>query len=349
MPRSKHRSRGPLRSQKPMRRRNAKKQKKLLSSLFALLLLGLLPVIGYGIYLYYEPQVLPKISQSLSQITSSISPPFLRTPTPGGNHTSGHPSKRWRISVRGDHKNPPPPRWKDEIVDLISHHIQSGHRDELAHLARILLRRSTFDQVQMTRIAPDHVLVEVRMPEALALIEADRLRFLSPRGHIFGQARATDYPNLPRITGVFEPLSHASSPAASGTSPWVIKHNKLMVPPATEETLSEILVAFSLLEKNHLMIATLHHDPYRGVHTSLTTGENVDLGHPPYEKKVQRLITLLSDARDKGESLKKIELDFRGKAFIKAQLGGSPGRQDKGQGAEEERSSASPARELGRY
>ena len=301
------RSSAPLRAQKPRRRTRRGSAMRWRW----VLLLPVLSFVVYVAYLHFEVELLWKL-QSLKSPGSLFS-----------SSSQPHPSERvyrpWRVSVEGDHKTPPAKNWKFEIIETIKQHLKEGRRDELAHVARLVLKSSMYDQVQLTRLAPRHVLVKVRVPSSIALIKADVLRFLSPHGHVFGRAKAEDYPELPQITGVF-PNPPSKFPA--------LPNNKLILSSKTQDILREILAALDLITEAGLSLETLHYDLYRGVHIRLKDHVLVALGHPPYEKKITRLSSILIEAVERGEELRKVELDFEGKAFVQSQdvTKAAPGR-----------------------
>lgn len=292
----------PLRRQKPRRKKSMRRGGGI-RWLRRLAVAMVLACVGFFVYLRFEPEILPQLLR--------LWPPsmFLWADYKQERHPAQMPRKQWRISVEGDHSTPPPEGWKEQITATLSERLREGRRDELAHLARLLLSQSMFDQVQLTRIATEHVLVRVRVPRAVALVKADVLRLLSPHAHIFGVAQAEDHPQLPMVTGIF---AHAPSRFP------LTGNNKLVLPPATQDVLGEVLKALKLLDTQQLAPENLHHDTYRGIHIRLKTGTLVALGHPPYAKKIQRLKAILQQASEHGESLKKIELDFKGKAFVQA-------------------------------
>ena len=46
----------------------------------------------------------------------------------------------------------------------------------------------------------------------------------------------------------------------------------------------------------------------------------MSLGHGPFEKKLDRLDTIIKKSLQNGEKLGRVELDFAGKAFIQKQI-----------------------------
>ncbi|MCY4443429.1 MAG: cell division protein FtsQ/DivIB [Proteobacteria bacterium] len=280
----------------------------------------------FSLYLRYEPhyaqqwdqQIWPHNSDTQNTYSSMINSPKNSF---GHNFTQSNllPSTKlhtartlpkedpWRISIVDKKGQAPSHTISQSIIAATTNRLNHGSRDELQRLSHYILRESVFDHVSITRTAPKHVLIRVNIPEAVAIIEAGSWRLLSKHGGVLGKIAPKDQPHLPRISGVFSPEAKPYTITSS---------NKLSIRQDQARIITRILTTLALMKETGLSIESLNYDPYLGISLSLSSQVHIGLGHPPYNTKIRRLASIIQQAKKNGSAIKKIELDFQGKAFV---------------------------------
>lgn len=303
-----------LKRQKPKRRPSEHKY-----SLIASLRKTLTKAIGvtiaifalYALYIRYEQpvyshlqSVLPKSQHSSNPFHSNL--PF--TESPHLSPPTKYLHRKFQISVQKQDESPPDEHTIHKIINTAASRLYTGHRDELQLLSEYLLQESRFDRVTITRKTPGHVLITVSVPVAIAVIQVDVLRYFSENGQIFGSADQKDLQVLPQISGVFS--TNSRLPYTIGIN------NKLMLPAKYQPTLQTIRKALLLAQSHNLELITLHYNPYRGINIRLKNHTLITLGHPPFTQKLKRLRSIFENTDSTAEHIVRIELDYKGKAFI---------------------------------
>ena len=215
-------------------------------------------------------------------------------------------TQKWQVSATTDQGQPSEDEYQ-RILVASEKFLRTAHRDELDFIAQYLMQESVFDRVIIRRVKPQTIHVQLSAPSAVAVIEADTLRYISTSGNIFGQTTQAHQPDLTFVTGVF---------AGSDSSFVLSPSNKLLVSDDISQKIQLILKALSLGKSAGLSIASIDHNTYRGLKLILADSIQVTLGHPPFEKNIRRLKSLLNQAKDSQKMIKKIELDYKGKAFV---------------------------------
>ena len=227
-------------------------------------------------------------------------------------------TRKWQVSIismkdSGDnhhkhgHQVAPKKEVADRIMAICHRFLRTAHRDELQFIADYLMRESVFDQVSLRRHGPAQILIEVSAPSPVALIHADTLRYVSENGSIFGQAPAHGSDEFTILSGIFDENTAYHLSAA----------NKLIVGQSITLKVQVLLSTLKLAHEENLQVQSVHHHPYRGLHMILKNEAHITLGHPPLEKKFDRLKTILYQAEASQKAIQTIELDYKGKAFVK--------------------------------
>ncbi|MCY4381266.1 MAG: hypothetical protein OXC40_06855 [Proteobacteria bacterium] len=216
-------------------------------------------------------------------------------------------TNHWQVSVESDQDLTSHDSSYQDITEASLKFLRTAHRDELNFLARYLTYESDYDRVIVSRRGPANIVVKVSAPKPIAVIQADKLRYVSESGQIFGVISQTA-PKLTRFSGVFDD----SIPVFKLTS-----HNKLIVSEEITTKLRLLIDLLLLVRDKGFQVITLDHHAFRGVKMVLAGPTQVTLGHPPFSKKISRLKSLLNQAEDSHKKIEKIELDYKGKAVIK--------------------------------
>ena len=144
------------------------------------------------------------------------------------------------------------------------------------------------------------------------LIRAEKLRFLTKNGIIYGRADKMKHQNMVVLEGLF-----SNDSALEKHSDFSIKTT-----PDQDKQIRDASTLLSLIENESLSLDTISYSQYRGF--SLTLGQTkttVTIGHAPFQKKVARLKTIVDNMERKGRVAKTIELDYDNKAFISEKQG----------------------------
>lgn len=196
---------------------------------------------------------------------------------------------------------------KKLIDQKIQKHLLTGSRDELQRLSDSILMYTSFDRVSIKRITQDKIKISLEIPEPVALIKADKLRYVSANGAIFGSKKETEKTGYVTIDGIFK--YYKGNFEFSNT-------NKLIVPESITSNILQTLELKKLADSEKIEISSIKFNDYRGLALVLEQGAFVSLGHGPYDKKLQRLNNIIKKSEQNNEPISRIELDFAGKAFI---------------------------------
>lgn len=264
-----------------------------------------LVIVGYATYV---------MSLRHESMTSSGFWPlrFLGTPAPLSLSEDGSsvipPAKPWQVLMTTATGEAVEGHIQEKILEACDRFLRSGHRDELSFLANYLMQESSFDKVVVSRGKPHQIILQLSAPTAVAMIHADTLRYVSENGNIFGRVHETSKPPLTLFSGVFVGDNSIYSLGPS---------NKLVVGSKVLGKVRLLLSALNMAAEAGMEVTSMDHHPFRGLSMILASKIHVTLGHPPFEKKILRLQSLLNQAEDSQKMIQKIELDYKGKAFVK--------------------------------
>lgn len=195
----------------------------------------------------------------------------------------------------------------DRIASFVSEQCRE-HKSNLAAIAKTSQNSFELQYVNIRKSADDRVTVSYKNRTATLLIEADRLRFVSIDGDIYGNATNEDRKHLATLSGVFE----------SGQNEFLTKNDhSLVMSELKVETIINSIALVTEAKKHAIDISKLTYKKYRGFLIELRdTSLSVTIGNGPYEKQFYRLATILKTHTNNSNSILVIELDYDNKAFV---------------------------------
>lgn len=158
------------------------------------------------------------------------------------------------------------------------------------------------ERAQIKRTLPDQLDISICEREPVALINLNQLHLVDEKGTVFKKAEREDGLTLPILTGI--------------TWDDLMSHQKLHT-----ALINQALALMKIFEGEGIplsAISEIHLNATLGL-TVFTThnATQIEMGFAPFEKKVQRLCTLLDDFKRKNLIPENIDLNYRHKAFIK--------------------------------
>lgn len=273
------------------------------------LILSSAALAGFTIFVIQLRYEVSSHRASLRPWLKSPAGPPRHTPvdTPAQTAAPASSQPQWQVSMTTTSGEPLSPATEARVLAACQRFLRTAHRDELHFIAEYLMRESAFDRVILRRGNPREITIELSAPYPVAIIKADTLRFVSSTGVIFGRVHAESSKTLTLLSGIFTDNTDYHLSAA----------NKLIVSAVITTKIRELLAALDLAKAQNLAVASLHHHPFRGLMMELKDHTEVVLGHAPFAKKIARLQAIFDQAETSQQPIKKIELDYKGKAFIK--------------------------------
>jgi cell division septal protein FtsQ len=151
--------------------------------------------------------------------------------------------------------------------------------------------------------------INIEARHALFYIQADKPRFLSSQGQIYGIVPASQKDLMIEVSGIFEPSRKDFEFSQDHT---------LTLTPAETKRISNLLELNKYVVDNDLAVTAYRFINYRGFEITLKDhSTKVLLGKSSFSEKLERLKNILNDLNQKGKQAQIIELDYKGKAFIK--------------------------------
>lgn len=150
-----------------------------------------------------------------------------------------------------------------------------------------------------------HIQVEPRIP--LFKIKADKVRYVSTRGALYGVAEKNDA-SVPFVKGILENtrrLKFQKDKSAKLTEKEQLRIEKLLTLHRATKDLS-------------LTVSEYKYIPFRGFQMVIGAQEiQVLIGEAPFERNLSKLVELLEEVKASDKKISLIEMDYNGKAFIK--------------------------------
>jgi len=158
------------------------------------------------------------------------------------------------------------------------------------------------ERAQIKRTLPDQLDISICEREPVALINLNQLHLVDEKGTVFKKAEREDGLTLPILTGI--------------TWDDLMSNQKLHT-----ALINQALALMKIFEGEGIplsAISEIHLNATLGL-TVFTThnATQIEMGFAPFEKKVERLCTLLDDFKRKNLIPENIDLNYRHKAFIK--------------------------------
>ena len=238
-----------LDKQRPKKRRSKFSKTKRLCIIFLISITSI--IISYVIFLRYEPYILKKIQ------------------------TNNKTPIDWKVSIRPQNYILLKDKHKRIIDGQVKNHLLNGSRDELQVLTDNILLHTEFDKVLIRRNKMNHINIHINIPEPIALIEADKLRFVSKNGTIFGNEENSNNSGFIKLKGIFSDFNGAFN---------FTKTNKLIVSEKILNRINNCIDLINLSSQQNLNINIIDYDPYRGVSIKINDNVHVSIGHKPYRK-----------------------------------------------------------------
>jgi|GEM_PF-3177197 len=161
--------------------------------------------------------------------------------------------------------------------------------------------------ITLIRTSPQRIAVGAEAFAAAMIVELDRRRYATDDGIIFGEAVEGMASSLPVLKGLSR--KNALDRTANGT---------FIVSAGNQKIIEESLLAIHEGSKYNIKYRTLVYDDFRGLSGDLEDSNyRVTLGFKPYTHKYMKLEKIIISLKERGLSSATIELDYKGKAFVK--------------------------------
>ena len=181
------------------------------------------------------------------------------------------------------------------------------NEQNLFSVAKNVQEEFSSKRVTLLTLKPSRALVMVENHEPIAVIDYGRKRLVSNEGLIFGKYIEKEHFSLPLIQGISidKKISFSSDQSIS-----MSKKNSVLI--------SEALLLLREGLRYNIKYRAINYDPYRGFQVLLKDKRiRVEMGRTPFKKRYVKLVKILSNLSQKRVTNARIELDYRGKAFIK--------------------------------
>ncbi len=161
--------------------------------------------------------------------------------------------------------------------------------------------------ITLIRTGPQRLSIGTEPFAAAMIVELDRRRFATDDAIVFGEATDGAGSSLPVLKG----LDRRNLPerTANGT---------FLVSSGNQKIIEETLLAIHEGSKYNIKYRSLVYDDFRGLSGDLEASNyRVTLGFKPYSNKYMKLEKIILSLKERGLSSATIELDYKGKAFVK--------------------------------
>ena len=221
----------------------------------------------------------------------------------------------WQLTLNIAGEKPLPQEQAREILEIANRELQAGTRGDMLRAAREIQQFSSFANVHFVKLSSHEMVLHVSRREPLLCVEADRLRFLTRAGRIYGVAKRynagqTDCPG-PLLTGIFPPKTTFRKR----------QDQTLAVGHSEQVAVEEAIELFLMLGPMDVPVSQIRFERVRGFFVHATFAEDVQtvvaLGRAPFTSKLAKLRDIRANLQKNGDVAERIELDYQGKAFIK--------------------------------
>lgn len=190
--------------------------------------------------------------------------------------------------------------------------LRTGDEKELKKIAKDLHALGFLESVLARRLEPHTLELIIKSYQPIYLVKADKLRYLSSEGVVFGDPRKNYFKIEPEPTYIVDLFDRKSGS-------WNFYNNSSLILEQKERVLvDQVLNLRGVLRDNNIIAEKIIVDRYRGFSLILKdTNTEVILGSKDFASRVVRLATVTRNLEKKGIQAERIELDYEGKAFIK--------------------------------
>ncbi len=186
-------------------------------------------------------------------------------------------------------------------------HLSEVTPETLAPLALELHQSMGLRSINVIQTKPFQIHVATEPFVAAMVVELDMWRFVTDDGIVFGQTTEREVQTLPVLKGL------------DRKAPLVRSPNGTIVPSSgNQRIIDDTLLAISEGKRYNIEYRTLLYDDFRGLAGELQEpAYKVTLGFTPYSNKYLKLEKILTSLKQRGLTSATIELDYKGKAFVK--------------------------------
>lgn len=177
----------------------------------------------------------------------------------------------------------------------------------LLPMARQLHQSMGLRTINIIQTAPHRLWIATEPFEAQLLVELDRIRYVTEDGIIFGQLAENEISTLPLLKGL------------DRKAPLVRSPNGTLIPSSgNQRIIEDTILAIQEGKRYNIQYRSMIYDDFRGL-----TGElqepayRITLGFKPFDRKYLKLDKILASLKQRGLTSATIELDYKGKAFVK--------------------------------
>ena len=152
-------------------------------------------------------------------------------------------------------------------------------------MASKALKSGNFSRIIITKVNNQSLVIQVSKRKPWLLVKADKLRFLTKSGIIYGRAPASYSAKLPVISGVL-----AKEEVSTNHSDHSINING-----EQQSRLDRAAAIYKLTQAHAVDVSEISYNKYRGFYlTTKESGTSVLLGHAPFAKKLHVLRKFLA-------------------------------------------------------
>lgn len=183
----------------------------------------------------------------------------------------------------------------------------SVNPDELERFSRGLYRTLGLRSIQLIQTAPDRIAIATETFTPKLVAQLDKLRFVTDDGIIFGSMASGETSGLPVLSGLYK------------NAPFTRSENEtLVLSAANQRIVDEALLAIHEASRYNIQYRSLTYDEFRGLSAEmLEPAYRITLGFRPFNDKYIKLAKIIESLKDRGLTSASIELDYKGKAFVK--------------------------------
>ena len=162
-------------------------------------------------------------------------------------------------------------------------------------------------RVHLFRIKPTVVSIRYEFFQPVAAVQLGSGKLVNSAGKVFGSFSETKHSHLPYLKGleIVKKLRY-------------LEDQSLTISEKNSRLIQESLLLINTGMRYNIRYKTILFDPYRGFSALLRDKRiRVEMGRSPFEKKYKKLEKILASLEKKRVTAARIELDFKGKAFVK--------------------------------
>jgi hypothetical protein len=187
------------------------------------------------------------------------------------------------------------------------HNLTNTQPKDLSEFSKSLYRNMGLRSIQLIQTSPDRIAIATEAFTPKLVVDLDKLRFVTEDGIVFGGLSAGETAGLPVLHGLYK-----ASPFTRG------ENDTFVLSPANQRIVDEALLAIQDASRYNIHYRSLTFDEFRGLSAEmLEPNYRITIGFRPFDSKYQKLTKIIESLKDRGLSSATIELDYKGKAFVK--------------------------------